>query len=151
MAKRTLLFVLILGMGIACTLAQTAKTEKREGPTGMKPQQEEPEVTQKATVSSIEKSVEVKVLHQVKPVYPAAAKAAGIEGLVLLEATVDTKGSVSQLCLLEGNPALVGSAVEAVWQWKYEPLVLNGQPVDVSTRITVDYKLKNDKQKTPTK
>lgn len=149
MTNRILIFLFVLTAGVACTLAQTTKTEKQEGPTGMKPQQEEPEVIQEVKIPA--RIREARLVHQVKPVYPPEAKAAGIEGEVVLDASIDKKGSIRKLCLLEGSPALVGSAVEAVWQWKYEPLLLDGSPVEISTRITVKYKLKDDTQKEPTK
>ena len=67
-------------------------------------------------------------MHQVKPVYPPGAVKDRVAGKVMLEAVVGKDGSVKELCLKSDHPKLVGAAVEAVWQWKYEPTLLNGEP-----------------------
>jgi len=81
-----------------------------------------------------------RLIRKVSPVFPPYAKRAGIEGTVVLEAIVAKDGSVQELEVVSGNPALAQAAVDAVRQWKYQPYVLNGQPVEVDTRIQVNFK-----------
>jgi protein TonB len=75
------------------------------------------------------------------PPYPAEAKAQHIEGLVQLQAIIGKDGSVENLVLLSGPPALAGAAMEAVRQWKYQATLLNGDPVEVMTDIQVNFTL----------
>jgi TonB family protein len=75
----------------------------------------------------------------VAPVYPADARAARIQGYVLLEATIDKEGRVANPGILYGHPLLNNAAIEAVRQWRYRPYVLNGQPTDAVTTITVTF------------
>jgi TonB family protein len=78
----------------------------------------------------------------VAPVYPQEAKQAGIQGLVLVEATIDVDGSVASTKVLRPVPMLEDAAVEAVKQWKYEPTLINGEPVQVVMVVTVSFTLK---------
>lgn len=84
-----------------------------------------------------------KVLHLVRPAYPAAAKASGVEGAVLLEAVISKDGSLMELRVMNSqiNSELAKAAVEGVSQWRYQPTLLNGEPVDVITSITVNFRL----------
>lgn len=75
------------------------------------------------------------------PVYPVEAKAKGIQGNVILKATIDTKGKMAELKLIEGDPVLAEAAIEAVKKWRYRPYVLNGEPVMVETTIVVRFVL----------
>jgi len=77
----------------------------------------------------------------VEPVYPPDAKAAGIQGSVVLDAVIGKDGSISSLKLVSGPPELTKSAWEAVKQWTYKPYLLNGNPVAVETTITVNFAL----------
>ena len=89
-------------------------------------------------------SVEVaKVLTKVQPVYPESAKAAGAQGTVVLHAVVGMDGRPLQLQVLNSqiNPDLARAAVEAVSQWRYQPTLLNGEPVEIDTTVTVNFKL----------
>ncbi len=85
------------------------------------------------------------LISQPPPVYPADAKEAGIEGDVLLMATIARDGSVMQLDVKSGHPILASAAVEAVRQWKYKPTLLNGEPVEVITSVHVNYTLAKPK------
>jgi protein TonB len=82
-----------------------------------------------------------KLVKKVTPKYPPEAKAKGIQGTVKLEAVIDREGAVADLKVLGGPEELVPPSLEAVKQWKYEPTLLNGEPVDVITEIEVNYKL----------
>ncbi|MGD0989636.1 MAG: energy transducer TonB [Candidatus Sulfotelmatobacter sp.] len=81
------------------------------------------------------------LLHKVQPPYPTLAKAARIEGSVILKAIIDREGNIQDLQLVSGHPMLVPAAIEAVRQWRYKPYLLNGQPVEVETTITVIFSL----------
>jgi TonB family protein len=76
------------------------------------------------------------------PAYPAAAKAAGIQGKVLLEAMISKEGVPQELRVLSSpSDDLSESALEAVRQWRYSPTLLNGNPVEVLTDIVINYTL----------
>lgn len=79
--------------------------------------------------------------HRVEPVYPFLAKQTGREGRVELHAIIATDGSIQSLEVLSGDPMFYPSALSAVSEWRYRPTVLNGQAVEIDTRITVVYKL----------
>lgn len=78
---------------------------------------------------------------KVDPQYPPDAKAQHIQGIVLLQVKIDKEGNVYDVQLISGHPQLAPAAVEAVKQWKYKPYLLNGNPVDVETQITVNFTL----------
>jgi TonB family protein len=78
---------------------------------------------------------------KVDPIYPDEAQAAHVAGVVLLEITVATDGSVSNARVLRSIPMLDQAAVDAVRQWKYEPTVLNGVPVEVEMNVFINFTL----------
>jgi TonB family protein len=84
---------------------------------------------------------QAKLISQVAPAYPPEAKQARIQGLVRMEAVIAKDGTVTNLKLLEGNPELAPAAMEAVKQWVYAPTLLNGNPVEVITKIDVNFTL----------
>jgi periplasmic protein TonB len=79
------------------------------------------------------------IITQTRPVYPALARQARIQGNVVLHAIIDKEGKVAQLEIVSGHPLLVQSALDAVKQWRYKPTQLNGDPVEVDTTITVTF------------
>ncbi|MFY9979671.1 MAG: TonB family protein, partial [Candidatus Sulfotelmatobacter sp.] len=81
------------------------------------------------------------LVKEVPPVYPRTAVEMRIEGAVQLQATVAKTGSISEIKVLSGDKELARAAVDAVKQWKYKPYLLNGEPVDIQTQITVKFKL----------
>jgi TonB family protein len=82
------------------------------------------------------------VLTRVPPVYPAEAKAAKVQGIVVLQAIIATDGSVKSLHVINSaSPLLDQAALDAVKQWKYRGYVLNGTPVEVDTQVTVNFTL----------
>jgi protein TonB len=83
-----------------------------------------------------------KRIFMVDPVYPDLARRARVSGTVILEATIDEEGNVSELRILSGHPLLNQAAVEAVKQWKYSPTVLNGEPMMVQAVVTVIFHLR---------
>ncbi len=80
-----------------------------------------------------------KLLYRVEPVYPFLAKQTRRGGRVELHAIIATDGTIQSLQVVSGDPWFVQSALEAVQQWRYRPTILNGQPVEVDTTITVIY------------
>jgi len=82
------------------------------------------------------------VISQVNPVYPEALQKQGIEGTVILRAVIGTGGQILSLSpFSDPVPALTKAAMDAVRQWKYTPTLLNGEPVEVVTTITVAFRL----------
>lgn len=79
------------------------------------------------------------MIRQVKPVYPPLAKQARIQGVVVLEAVISKQGTIDNLRVITGHPLLIQSAIDAVKQWQYKPTLLNGEPVEVVTTITVNF------------
>jgi len=84
-----------------------------------------------------------KLLNKVTPVYPAAAKAAGIEGSVILHAVIGMDGKPLSLRVMnsQADSELARAAVESVSQWRYRPTLLNGEPIEVDTTIMVNFSL----------
>lgn len=78
---------------------------------------------------------------KVQPVYPPLARAARIQGVVLLQAMIGKDGTIENLHVLSGHPMLAAAAIEAVRQWRYRPYILNGEPVEVETQVTVSFSL----------
>ena len=76
-------------------------------------------------------------LHDVQPIYPLKARAARIQGEVLLQATIGKDGLIHDLKVISGDPVLAEAAKGAVEQWRYRPYILKGNPVEVETTIKV--------------
>ena len=81
------------------------------------------------------------LVHQVRPQYPPLARAARVQGAVVLQAVIGKDGSIQGLKLVSGHPMLAPAAIDAVKQWKYKPYFLNGEPVEVDTTIMVNFTL----------
>jgi len=84
---------------------------------------------------------EPKKLKNVPPVYPDIARAARVQGVVILECTISPQGKVTDVKVLRGIPLLDAAAQDAVKQWVYTPTLLNGVPVPVIMTVTVNFKL----------
>jgi protein TonB len=82
-----------------------------------------------------------RLVNRVQPVYPPLARQTRISGTVKLHAIIGKNGAVEQLQVLSGHPLLVQSALDAVKQWRYQPTLLNGDPVEVDTEIDVIFSL----------
>jgi protein TonB len=83
--------------------------------------------------------LEGSLIRRVQPVYPPLARSARIQGSVLLAAQISKDGNIKDLKLISGHPMLVSAAIEAVRQWRYRPYILNGEPIEVETQITVNF------------
>ncbi len=84
-----------------------------------------------------------KLVYKVAPIYPARCEENGISGGVVLQGVIGTQGTLLSLTTLSqsADPELVQAARDAVSQWRYEPTLLNGEPVEVVTTITVNFRL----------
>lgn len=82
-----------------------------------------------------------KLIRQIQPVYPPIAKTAHISGTVLLHAIIAKDGSIQELQYISGPAMLMKSAMDAVHEWRYQPTLLNGEPVEVDTQIQVVFTL----------
>ena len=80
-------------------------------------------------------------IHDVPPVYPPAAREAGVQGLVILDATIDPTGVVGNIEVLKSVPELDEAAIAAVEQWRYEPTLVDGVPVSISMTMTINFTL----------
>ncbi|HEY0430348.1 MAG TPA: energy transducer TonB [Pyrinomonadaceae bacterium] len=81
------------------------------------------------------------LIRRVEPTYPPLARSARVQGEVVLSAIISTNGDIENLQLVSGHPMLVPAALSAVKQWRYKPYLLNGQPTEVETTITVIFTL----------
>jgi protein TonB len=81
------------------------------------------------------------LIKKVAPAYPANALRMRIEGTVQLSATISKEGNISDVKVLSGDAQLSRAATDAVRQWKYKPYLLNGEPVEIQTQITINFKL----------
>jgi protein TonB len=85
--------------------------------------------------------MEAMLTNRIQPTYPSVAKLARASGAVVLNAIIGTDGTIQSLKVISGNPLLIKAATDAVSQWRYKPTLLNGQPVEVETLITVNFVL----------
>jgi protein TonB len=81
------------------------------------------------------------LLEKTIPQYPAIAKAARIQGTVVLQATISKNGTIQNLRVVSGPPMLQQAALDAVRSWRYKPYLLNGDPVEVETTVNVVFNL----------
>ena len=80
-------------------------------------------------------------VHDVRPVYPPIALAAGVSGVVIIEAQIGADGSIEEARIQRSIPLLDGAALDAVKQWKFMPTLLNGKPVPIIMTMTVNFAL----------
>lgn len=107
------------------------------------------EVTEPSDQASAHAKVHVKAenlkpVTKVPPVYPVEAKKAKIQGTVMLSTIIGKDGAVENLSVVSGPSALQAAALDAVRQWRYEPYLLNGDPVEVETTVKIVFTLSKD-------
>jgi len=103
-----------------------------------------PVAVPKVAVSRVRVSqgvVQGNAISQPKPLYPQMARMARVQGAVILQAVISKNGAIENLRVVSGHPMLQQSALDAVRQWRYRPYLLNGEPVEVETQITVNFSL----------
>jgi len=84
---------------------------------------------------------EANLLHKVQPIYPPVARQAHVQGPVELRAIISKTGTIENLVVVRGHPMLAGAAIDAVRQWRYRPYLLNSEPIEVETNITINFVL----------
>jgi protein TonB len=82
-----------------------------------------------------------RIVNRVQPIYPPLARQTRISGTVRLHAIISKDGTIQQLEVISGHPLLQQAALDAVRQWRYQPTLLNGEPVEVDTTIDVIFSL----------
>jgi len=90
---------------------------------------------------SISHMSEGDLVHKILPTYPPLARAVRLQGQVVMQAVISKQGAIENLRVVSGHPMLVPAAIEAVRQWRYRPYILNSEPVEVETQITVNFSL----------
>jgi len=83
--------------------------------------------------------MQANLTHEETPGYPPAAKAAHVQGNVIMKAIIGTDGTVKELSLVSGPPLLVQAAMDTVKKWVYKPTLLNGHAVEVITRLELKF------------
>jgi protein TonB len=81
------------------------------------------------------------LLSQTKPTYPPIARAAHVAGAVVLHAMISKTGTVTNLQVISGPEMLRANALDAVRSWRYKPYLLNGEPTEVETTVTVNFNM----------
>jgi len=119
---------LILPAGVTAPLSIPAPQRETPPPA--------PQVPERKAGGNIQP---VRLIAQPAPRMPLIAKDRHVSGVVAMDATVDTRGAVSQIKILSGNPLLVDAAREAVSHWRYQPATLNGSPIEAPVHIEVRF------------
>ena len=86
-------------------------------------------------------AVEGNLLHRVEPDYPDQARKQQIQGPVVLDVHIGRSGAVQEVKVVSGDALLAGAAASAVKQWRFKPQMLNGQPAEMQTRVTINFRL----------
>jgi periplasmic protein TonB len=100
-----------------------------------------PETTPVKRVRVAARVAEANLIHDVPPQYPPEAGRERIEGMVVLMAVIGKDGAIKDLRVESGLPLLAQAAIDAVKQWRYKPYLLNGEPVEIDSRITINFTL----------
>jgi periplasmic protein TonB len=100
-----------------------------------------PEPTPVKRIRVASRVVEANLIHDVPPQYPPEAGRARVEGSVVLMAVIGQDGSVKDVRVESGLPILAQAAIDAVKQWRYKPYLIDGEPVEVDSRITINFTL----------
>jgi TonB family protein len=110
---------------------------------GLAPERfETPQLGQARKIIKVGGNVQAaKIVKRVQPVYPSEALKERIGGTVRLHIIVAKDGTIEQIEVISGHPLLLQAALDAVRQWRYQPTLLNGEPVEVDTTIDVIYSL----------
>jgi protein TonB len=95
-----------------------------------------------ALTAGVAGTTQPKRVYYVEPDYPEEAKRVNLEGHVILNVTVDERGNVADVVIVQGGPlGMTEKATEAVWKWKYEPSTLHGRPISLSFTVIVRFTL----------
>lgn len=94
-------------------------------------------------ISLSQTAMKYQLTRRVDPAYPGIATANGIEGDVVIHAVIDHNGRVAEMSVVSGPIQLISAATSAVKQWQYHPLVVDGEPVEIKTRIVLSFRLRS--------
>jgi TonB family protein len=97
--------------------------------------------SEKSTVKVSEGVQQAQLVTRIEPRYPPLALQTRKEGSVLLRAIISREGRITAIEVVSGSPWFVKAALDAVREWRYRPTYLNGEPVEVETSITVNFRL----------
>jgi protein TonB len=100
-----------------------------------------PEPTPVKRIRVASRVAEANLIHDVPPQYPPEAGRERIEGTVVLMTVIGKDGSVQDVQVVSGLPLLAQAAIDAVKQWRYKPYLLNGEPVEIDSRVTINFTL----------
>jgi len=87
------------------------------------------------------------LIKRVEPIYPPLAEQMHVSGKVTLRCVIARDGSVKEIQVMKGRPLLIQAAIDAVSQWKYEPVLLNGEAVEVGTTVDIVFVLPSKQKK----
>ncbi len=127
--------------GVVGGLPDGVSSELLGGTRGMPVIAKPPEPTPVKRVRVASRIAEANLIHDVPPQYPPEAGRERIEGTVVLMAVIAKDGSVQDVQVVSGLPLLAQAAIDAVKQWRYKPYLLNGEPVEIDSRITINFTL----------
>lgn len=133
--KRALVLITCLSFGAGTCASALALRMRVENPTT------EADHAEKAPTKVDPAIMAGNVESRVTPVYPVEAKQKKIQGAVVLHAVISKEGRIDTLTVVSGPKELQASAIDAVSKWVYKPYVINGEPAEVETTITVNYTL----------
>ncbi len=122
-------------------IANLVRSAERTAPPAPVAVVKPPEVKKVAQVPVGGKVQEAKIIHKVIPPYPKIAIQTRVSGVVRLSAIIGADGRIRELRVVGGHPLLIQAALDAVRQWRYQPTLLNGEPVEVITTIEVHFNL----------
>ncbi|MFZ3332880.1 MAG: TonB family protein [Candidatus Acidiferrales bacterium] len=137
----------VLRLAVLCCLAAAGAAAQDQGAASGGPPPPDSSVQQ---APSAQKPMRIRVSgnvaaaklrHVVTPSYPESAKTSHIEGTVVLHCIIARDGTVQQIEFVSGPPLLLKAAMDAVRQWTYEPTLLNGEAIEVDTRVNVVFTL----------
>jgi TonB family protein len=133
---------------LAVLLCSGGALRAQDAPPSPPPMQEAPPETKPATPPRVRIGGNVqaaKMIHQVQPIYPQIALTAHVQGTVVLHVIVAKDGTILDVQYVSGPALLMRSAMTAVRQWRYAPTLLNGEPVEVDTKVSVVFALGDSK------
>lgn len=138
--------IAFLGLAAALLIAGCASVERplAAQPLAFAPASQNFAPSAQGQISRIQLGPDVaarQLIHRVDPLYPAEAKANGVSGTVVLHVIVAKDGSLKDVQVVSGPPSLTDPAGHAVRQWVYKPFLLNGEPVEVDTTVSVVFAL----------
>ena len=129
--------------GVVGGLSGGVSSELLGGTRSMPVLSKTPEPTPVKRIRIASRVAEANLIHDVPPQYPPEAGRERIEGTVVLMAVIGKDGSVQDVQVVSGLPLLAQAAIDAVKQWRYKPYLLNGEPVEIDSRITINFTLAN--------